>query len=201
MLVIPDSIRKEPSRYKQYRLLTELIERDGIQITDICLEEDRGIHILLAEIISGVERDESGRSAPSARRLRHMPIVELATVDGRPFAKIGDSNSHLPSGYKIGMEPLNTRQIRDLQRRGKSPDIMVEYPSRFQVTGAEAYGMLMRHGYRLVFPEFRERHSARPKTNWILYEIGGPYQAEVEAKHERRGPGRPRKDDQPSVQP
>ena len=172
-----DQIKREKGMTRRRKALLDRMDRgmrDGtFSITRGVLDPDIELRVLFAEILSDVERDENRRSRPSSETIARKPKVRLRTVDGRPFAAKG-IGARVNHGIKYGVEQANAKRLVTLKMQGIPIIKRVDYPeAEFEVDPAEAWWLLTQFGYRCTLTQ---RH-------WHLYEVGGPFEAEIREKY------------------
>lgn len=151
----------------------DAIEREldaGYLLTDVLLAEPSP-RVSALELIQGIVIE---RGRPIHTGMERDERYQLATVDGEPITvKTGSLQKSVPADA-----------LQRMHQRGETVDRFATYPPVFELGGSRAVLVLSHHGYGLVEPRYRRRHSegrqeknsyGQPVTaidRWRVVEIG-----------------------------
>ena len=143
-----ESAEKIKNPVERKDAIDQILE-EGYHLTDVMLAEP-AIRVEALELIQGITRDVSTNNRP----VEHSELARpeeflLQTVDGRALGKI-----------KVGQKPqsIDTKRLARMNQRGKSADIVRDFPSDFTVGGKLALNLLSHYGYGFVDMRWRRRH-------------------------------------------
>lgn len=182
LLPLPSRIRspgigddaRDPRRRRQ--LLIRWIEERAdagedpiVSATSVAVEQPafRDLVLLIAD---GKDVSE-GRLLPSEYPLSCELRSTLATWSGMPLAsqRAFKSRAAHTKGVKYGLRSMSGPDGQHYEQRGGTLNMYREYPARFDVGLVEARRLLSLYGWRL----------AERRSNWWLYEVGGPLEHEL----------------------
>jgi hypothetical protein len=151
----------------------DAIEREldgGYLLTDVMLAEPSP-RVAALELIQGIVIE---RGRPLHTGMERDERFRFATVDGEPIkVKTGALQKSVPAD-----------KLHRMHQRGETVDRFTTYPPVFELGGSRAVLVLAQHGYGLIEPRYRRRHSeGRQEKNsygqpvyaidrWRVVEIG-----------------------------
>lgn len=175
---VPESVLKVQGYGPRYDAAVAHLETHDVSATEISLESDGPMKTTIMEILSGWTRNEKNEPIPSDDRIADSSTVTLATIDGKPFAGTDDA-CHLKPGIKIGQRSLDAWAIGNLEARGGSVVRYAKHGAQFTVPTVRAVALLNEYGWRVAPRRYDARGKDHQFDRWLLYEVGGPLEAEV----------------------
>lgn len=161
----------------------------GYQVTEVLLLP-KAVSVEVQEIILGIIKDSAGR--PMHTGNGRYDQIRLMSVDGRPLGAV-----------KVGQQPhsISTGKLAEMEARGESPDIMVQYGADFDVLPERAIMLLHSMGYGVASRRWRCRSASSRKEKdahgrdvkaideWRLIERGSRFAAQAASELVTRARG------------